>query len=159
VRETRVILLVEDREDDVFLVRKAFEKAYIINPLQVVRDGHEAVAYLKGEGSYANRIEYPLPSLVLLDLKLPGMDGFEVLQWIRQEPSLRSLPVVVLTSSDQIRDVNAAYQLGANSFLVKPLDFQNFIDLSKAIERYWINFSKIPESVRPEKSSDPKEKK
>jgi len=125
VPETRPILLVEDREDDVFLVRRAFEKAYLLNPLQVVRNGEEAVAYLKGEGTYANRAGYPLPSLILLDLKLPGMDGFDVLRWIRQEPNFGSLPVIVLTSSEQIRDVNRAYQLGANSFLVKPTDFQN----------------------------------
>ena len=156
MRETRLILLVEDREDDVFLIRKAFEKANVLNPLQLVRDGNEAVAYLKGERAYANRVEYPLPSLILLDLKLPGMDGFEVLKWIREQPSLGSLPVIVLTSSDQIRDVNLAYQLGANSFLVKPLDFQNFIDLSKAIERYWIRFSKMPESFRSEKERNEK---
>ncbi len=123
--ETRPILLVEDREDDVFLVRRAFEKAYLLNPLQVVRNGEEAVAYLKGEGTYANRAGYPLPSLILLDLKLPGMDGFDVLRWIRREPNFGSLPVIVLTSSEQIRDVNRAYQLGANSFLVKPTDFEN----------------------------------
>jgi len=150
VPETRPILLVEDREDDVFLVRRAFEKAYLLNPLQVVRNGEEAVAYLKGEGTYANRAGYPLPSLILLDLKLPGMDGFDVLRWIRQEPNFGSLPVIVLTSSEQIRDVNRAYQLGANSFLVKPTDFQNFIDLGRAIGGYWMRFSKAPEVYRGE---------
>jgi CheY-like chemotaxis protein len=129
-------------------VRKAFEKAYVLNPLQVVADGEKAIAYLKGQGSYRNRAEYPLPSLVLLDLKLPKLDGFEVLKWIRAEPGLRNLPVIVLTSSEQIRDVNRAYQLGANSFLVKPGDFQNFIDLGRAIAGYWIRFSHNPEASR-----------
>src|SRR6266850_4379035 len=114
-----VILLAEDREDDIVLVRRAFAKAYVLNPLQIVRDGEELVAYLKGEGKYANRAEYPLPDLLLLDLKMPRMDGFQVLEWIRQQPGLSNLRVVVLTSSENMRDVNRAYQLGANSFMVK----------------------------------------
>src|SRR4051812_919416 len=134
------ILLAEDREDDIVLIRKAFATAFIRNPLHVVRDGEEAIAYFCGEGPYANRAEFPLPDLLLLDLKMPRVDGFEVLEWIRQQPSLNSLRVVVLTSSDHLRDVNRAYQLGANSFLVKPLDFQNFMALSKAIEGYWLHF-------------------
>src|SRR2546430_816526 len=115
--EHALILLVEDREDDVILVRRAFGKANVLNPMHVVRDGAEAIAYLKGEGKYSNRAEYPLPELLLLDLKMPGTDGFEVLKWMRQQPGLQNLRVVVLTSSDQMRDVNTAYQLGANSFL------------------------------------------
>ena len=145
------ILLAEDREDDILLIRKAFASAYIPNPLYFVRDGEEAIAYLRGEGTYANRAEFPLPDLLLLDLKMPRVDGFEVLQWIREQPSLSSLRIVVLTSSDQLRDVNRAYQLGANSFLVKPLDFQNFRSLSKMIEGYWLNTSKAPEVSRPER--------
>jgi CheY-like chemotaxis protein len=143
------ILLAEDREDDILLIRKAFVTAYIRNPLHVVRDGEEAIAYFCGEGQYANRDEFPLPDLFLLDLKMPRIDGFEVLEWIRQQPSLSSLRVVVLTSSDHLCDVNRAYKLGANSFLVKPLDFQNFISLSKTIEGYWLNVSKTPEISRP----------
>src|ERR1700674_4968478 len=96
-----LILLVEDREDDVLLVRRAFAKANVLNPMQVVRDGREAIAYLKGEGKYSNRAEYPLPELLLLDLKMPGTDGFDVLKWMRQQPGLKALRVVVLTSSDQ----------------------------------------------------------
>src|SRR5258705_8683596 len=111
-----VILLAEDREDDIALIRKAFARAYVLNPLQVVRDGEEAIAYLSGEGKYSNRAEYPLPDLLLLDLKMPRIDGFEVLKWIREQPGLSALRVVVLTSSEDIRDVNVAYRLGANSF-------------------------------------------
>src|ERR1043166_4419196 len=112
-----VILLVEDREEDVILLRRAFTKANFLNPIQVVSDGDEAIAYLQGAGKYADRSEYPLPKLVLLDLKMPRKDGFEVLQWIRQQPGLSAIRVVVLTASDTVRDVNRAYQLGANSFL------------------------------------------
>jgi CheY-like chemotaxis protein len=149
--EQALILLVEDREDDVLLVRRAFAKANVLNPMQVVRDGGEAIAYLNGEGKYSNRAEYPLPELLLLDLKMPGTDGFEVLKWMRQQPGLRALRVVVLTSSDQMRDVNAAYQLGANSFLVKPMDFERFIEMTQAINGYWLWMSKAPETSRAPK--------
>lgn len=147
-----VILLVEDREDDVLLIKKAFEKGGVDNPLQVVRDGEEAMLYLAGEGRYSNRVEYPLPDLVLLDLKLPRFDGFEVLRWIRRQPGFRSLPVVVLTSSEAIPDVNMAYKLGANSFLVKPLDFENAVEMSKVLKTYWLRMNKSPEVSRPEKA-------
>ena len=147
--EQAVILLVEDREDDVLLIRKAFDRASVNNPLYVVRTGEEAISYLEGVGAYANRAEYPLPDLLLLDLKLPGSDGFDVLRWVRQQPGLSALRVVVLTSSDHIRDVNQAYRLGANSFMVKPMDFQNYIELSKALQGYWLNLSKTPETFRP----------
>src|SRR5215471_11093425 len=100
-----VILLAEDREDDILLVRKAFEKGNLLNPLQIVRNGEEAVAYLKGEGKFANRAEYPLPALLIVDLKMPLMDGFEVIQWVRQQPSLAAMRIVVLTSSSEIKDV------------------------------------------------------
>src|SRR3954466_226799 len=103
-------MIVEDREDDILLMRKAFDRACLSNPLQIIRDGAEAIAYLSGVGRYSNRAEYPLPVLILLDLKMPKVDGFEVLQWIRSQPRIRGLPVVVLTSSNQIRDVNHAYE-------------------------------------------------
>lgn len=127
--EHAVILLAEDEEDYVLLIQRAFAQAKIPNPLHVVWNGQEAISYLKGEGKYANREEYPLPDLFLLDLKMPRVSGFEVLQWIRSQPGLAPLRVLVLTSSDQIRDVNEAYKLGANSFLVKPMDFQDFAQL------------------------------
>jgi CheY-like chemotaxis protein len=141
-------MLVEDREDDILLMRKAFQMASLANPLQIVRDGAEAIAYLSGEAKYANRAEYPLPVLVLLDLKMPGVDGFEVLKWIRQQEGIRGLPVVVLTSSSEIRDVNRAYALGANSFFVKELDFQHAVDLSQLLRRYWVHKALKPETSR-----------
>ena len=148
--ETGVILLVEDREDDILLIRKAFERAFLNNPLQIVRSGDEAVQYLRGEGKFANRAEYPLPALVLLDLKMPGMDGFEVLNWIRHSEGISTLPVIVLTSSSEIRDVNRAYQLGANSFFVKEFDFQQAVELSSLIRR-WILTARKPEVFRPDR--------
>src|SRR6478672_7774335 len=94
-----VILLVEDRADDVLLIRRSFEKAHVPNPLHVVTNGEEAVAYLAGEGQYANRDEYPLPHLILLDLKMPKMDGFEFIRWVRGQTGLSGIPIVVLTAS------------------------------------------------------------
>src|SRR3989442_15961776 len=123
--ESPLILIAEDDENHVLFIRRAFKKAQLLNPLVVVPDGEAAIAYLKGEGQFANRAEYPLPELLLLDLAMPRKDGFEVLRWLRQQPGLSALRVVVLTSSDQMRDVNLAYKLGANSFLVKPIDFDN----------------------------------
>jgi CheY-like chemotaxis protein len=143
-----VILVVEDREDDIALIRRAFERAQIPNPVQVVRDGAEAIAYLAGEREYSNRAEYPLPSLVLLDLKMPGVDGFEVLRWVRQHPGLRNLLVVVLTSSQDMKDVNTAYKLGANSFMVKPMDFENIVEMSRLIRDYWLLHNVQPGTER-----------
>lgn len=147
--EQAVILLAEDSEDDILLVRKAFARAFINNPLHVVRSGAEVVAYLTGEGKYSNRDEFPLPDLMLLDLNMPVMDGFEVLKWLRQQPSLKSLRVIVLTASAHIRDVNIAYQLGANSFLVKPLDFENFVQMSQFLSGYWLKLDRTPQTSRP----------
>ena len=146
-----VILLAEDREDDILLIRRSFTKAFITNPLLVVRDGEEVVSYLEGEGKYSNRDEFPLPDLLLLDLKMPGKDGFEVIKWLRKHPTLKTLPVVVLTSSQDIRDVNTAYQLGANSFLVKPMDFENFVEMSRFISGFWLRFNKPPQTSRSQR--------
>src|SRR6266436_5380421 len=136
--EQAVILLAEDRQDDILLVQRAFAKGEIVNPLFIVRDGEEAIAYLSGIGKYGNRAEYPLPDLLLLDLKMPKVDGFEVLRWVRQQPGFSALRVVVLTASDQIRDVNTAYRLGANSFLVKPMDFDDVVQMSRFVSDYWL---------------------
>src|SRR6185436_1504406 len=116
--ETRLILLAEDDDNDVFLIRSAFDKAGIVTPIHVVRDGDEAIAYLKGVGKYAQRAEYPLPSLLLLDLKMPRKNGFEVLEWIGGELTLQTLRVIVLTGSTDRHDVDKAYEMGADSSLV-----------------------------------------
>jgi len=146
--EAGIILLVEDRPDDVDLIRHAFDKVGIAAPLKVVQDGEEALAYLSGKGPYANRAEYPLPDLILLDLKMPKVDGFETLQWLREQPGFRTIPVIVLTSSEQVKDVNRAYELGANSFLVKPFDFTNLLALSETLKAYWLQMNRGPEASR-----------
>jgi CheY-like chemotaxis protein len=141
-----LFLLIEDTENDVLLIQRAFIKAKILNPLLTVNTAEEGIAYLQGEGRYANRAEFPLPALILLDLRLPGMDGFEFLRWIRKQPGMATIRIVVLTSSDLMRDVNLAYQLGANSFLVKPMDFERFVEISQALNGYWTWMSKAPDS-------------
>jgi CheY-like chemotaxis protein len=148
-READVILVAEDDENHAFLIQRAFKQACLLNPVHFVEDGEQAVAYLKGEGKYSNREEFPLPCLLLLDLKMPNMNGFEVLEWIRQQPSLAPLRVIVLTTSGSTSDINRAYQLGANSFLTKPLDFRDFVQLSAAIKGYWVYLSRAPEIQRP----------
>jgi CheY-like chemotaxis protein len=125
----RPVLYAEDEDNDAFLMQRAFTKAGITNPLRVVVDGAEAIQYLAGDGEYANRDEHPFPCLLLLDLNLPRHSGLEVLQWVRAQPSLAGLPVVMLTSSNQDRDIGSAYTLGANGYLVKPASSDKLIDL------------------------------
>jgi CheY-like chemotaxis protein len=149
VPDTDLILIVEDREDDILLMQRAFKQTALKNPIQYVRTAEDAMAYLSGEGQFSNRTEFPLPVLILLDLKLPGKDGFDLLSWIRGQDGFRDLPVVVLTSSTQIRDVNRAYHLGANSFFVKDLDFQETVILSGLLRDYWLKKAARPESSRP----------
>lgn len=154
--EQAVILIAEDRDDDVFLIRRSLKRAHVFNPIQVVGNGEEVIAYLKGEGKFSNRDEFPLPTLLLLDLKMPRTDGFQVLQWIRRQTTLKALRVIVLTSSADIRDVNRAYQLGANSFLVKPMDFENFVEMGKFLNDYWLRTDQAPAISRPPKEGIPR---
>ena len=140
-----VILLVEDNADDALLLKDAFYEANIINPILVLENGKKAIAYLKGEGIYADRKQYPLPILILLDLKLPIVSGFEVLRWVRQHPSLKRLPVLILTSSNIPEDINKAYDLGTNSYLVKPVDFDDLLQVSKYIGVYWMALNEMPD--------------
>lgn len=139
-----LILLVDDREEDVLLIRRALNKARVLNRVEVVWSGEEAIAYLTGAGKFSDRSEYPLPALVLLDIKMPGIDGFEVLRWIRTVSLNPTLRVVMLTSSELMRDVNTAYELGANSFLVKPVDFERFVEISQALSGYWLWMDQAP---------------
>ena len=138
------ILLVEDDPNDVLLIQRAFQKAGLRNALKVVRDGEQAIDYLSGKGNYNQRDRFPLPFLLLLDLKMPGTDGFEVLQWIRSEPTLKRLLVVVLTSSNLQADVDRAYESGANSYLVKPVGFEELVEMVKSIHHYWLNLNERP---------------
>ena len=139
------ILLVEDNYDDVLLIRRAFRKAKINPPMSIVADGDEAIAYLSREGQYANKEKFPVPTLILLDLKLPRRSGLEVLAWIRQQSKLKHLLVVVLTSSKENSDLAEAYDLGVNSYLVKPIRFQDFVSLIELIDRYWFKVNQIPQ--------------
>lgn len=132
------ILLVEDNPDDVELTRLAFVDAKIANPLVVMRDGVEALDYLFARGEHAERDPRVMPSIVLLDLNLPRLDGREVLQAIRADPRTRSLPVVVLTTSTEPFDIEAAYALGVNSYIRKPVDFQQFVGAVRQVGLYWL---------------------
>jgi CheY-like chemotaxis protein len=142
--ERYLILLVEDDPNDIILIKRAFEKANITNPLQVVENGEEAISYLTGKGRYGDRVKYPLPMLLLLDLKLPRKSGHEVLEWLRKQPMLKRLTVVVLTSSQQSSDINRAYDLGANSYLVKPVTFNALVEMVKALNFYWVILNEKP---------------
>ena len=146
--EQAVFLLVDDSEDDVLLMRRALLIANVINPLHVVKSGEEAIDYLSGEASYGNRQEFPIPSIILLDLKLPGKSGFDVLKWIRKQAALRAVRVIVLTSSNDIRDVGQAYELGANSFIVKPVAFDQLVAATAALKGYWLRLDRAVEAVK-----------
>lgn len=148
-REQPVILIAEDNEDDVLMLNRAFQQASVVAPRQIVRNGEEAIAYLKGAGKFSNREEFPLPDLFLLDLKMPRKNGFDVLEWLRTQPSLSRMRVVVLTTSEDLRDVNRAYALGAASFLVKPVNFVEFKDTIQAMYNYWTTVNRAPEVERP----------
>ena len=140
-----VILLAEDDPNDVLLIQRAFQRNQVANPVQVVRDGEEALAYLSGQAPFADRERHPLPVLMLMDLKMPRKSGLEVLEWVRQQPGLKRLPIIVLTSSNQSPDINRAYELGANSYLVKPAGFDSLLDLVKNLDMYWLILNEKPE--------------
>jgi len=140
----QVILHVEDDPNDVLLVGLAFRKPGVGISLQVVNDGEQAVQYLSGQGAYADRHAFPIPALVLLDVKLPRRSGLEVLSWVRGCEQLRRLPIVMLTSSNQSADVNRAYDLMANSYLVKPSALEDLVELIKKITGYWLELNVTP---------------
>lgn len=134
---SKTVLVAEDNEDDVFVLKWAFKKAQVANPIHVVRHGQEALDYLSGTGEFADREKYPLPFIIFLDLKMPYLGGFEVLSWIKEQPELEALPVVVLTSSDETRDHQRAYSLGARSYLVKPPQPEELKQLLNSLQALW----------------------
>jgi len=138
------ILLVEDDPAIVLLLNRAFEKAGLEGPLCRVADGDEAVRYFRGEGDFADRLRFPIPALVLLDLHLPKRSGLEVLEWIRGEPEFCGIPVVILTGEASDKDVHRAYELGANSVLFAPIDQAALVDEVKAIRDYWLVYNRVP---------------
>ena len=132
------ILIVEDDPNDVALLRRAFRKARLVNPVHVVKKADEAQEYFQGDGDYGDVGEFVEPALVLLDLKLPGRSGHEVLRWMRSRPEFVSVPVVVLTSSREDADIERAYALGANSYLQKPATFEALLDMAHTLNLYWM---------------------
>ena len=152
MKEAQTILVAEDLPNDVLLLQQAFSKAGLDVPLHFVRDGQEAIDYLNGEQSFADRATHPMPTLLLLDLNMPRLNGFDVLKWLRRQEGLRRLPVVVFTSSSLPQDVNRAYDLGANSFLVKPHGFIEYQQAAQNLESYWLRTNQYPE-CRPAQTS------
>ena len=135
----RPILLIEDNPMDVDLTRRAFKRSEVPNPVEVARDGEEALSFMKKWDNAA-----PLPVVILLDLKLPKIDGLEVLRQIKNHPHYRMIPVVVFSSSDEERDNLSAYQNGTNSYIVKPVDFDRFLEVAQHIDKYWIEINYLP---------------
>jgi two-component system response regulator len=144
----KTILLVEDNADDEALTLRALKKSNILNEIVVARDGAEALDYLFATGSYAGRDTRSMPSLVLLDLKLPKVDGLEVLRRMRADLRTRCLTVVIFTSSNEEQDLAGSYSLGANSYVRKPVDYGEFTDAVRQIGEYWLKLNEIP-PVRP----------
>ena len=138
------ILLVEDNRMDVELTLDAFREVRLENQVSVARDGQEALDYLFGQGKYADRKEYPLPDIILLDLKMPGIDGFGVLRKVKNTPILKRIPIIVLTSSTDEGDRTLSYDNGVNSYLVKPVSFGGFLEVVSKIENYWISLNVGP---------------
>jgi len=134
-----VILIADDDNDSVFLLEKAFEKANVLNPRMVVRNGKEAIDYLSGEGVYADREKYPWPALMLLDLKMPALDGFDVLMWWRKRDGAGTLPIVVMSSSNRDEDVAKAMELGVVAYHIKPSDFGYLVEVARELADRWIN--------------------
>ena len=139
----KTILQVEDDANDVFFLQKAMKKVGVTNPIQVASDGQQAIDYLKGTGKFADRLQFPLPCLVLLDLKLPHVMGLDVLKWIRQQPELPVI-VVILSSSKEEADIATAYRLRANGYLVKPPDLDKLLDMAKSIKDFWLTQNNPP---------------
>ena len=143
MNDKQTILMVDDNESDTFLVRSAFKKAAFNNPLQEVRNGEEAIAYLKGDAPYSDRDKYPLPIIMLLDLNMPMKNGFDVLTWLRAQPGLKRLTVIILTASMRMEDVERAFDLGANSFLVKPSSLEDLTAMIRSL-RDWLHYHHFP---------------
>ena len=145
--DRKAILLVEDNPDDIDLTLRAFKKSLIANEIIVAKDGVEALDYLFGTGQYEGRNVNDKPVVILLDLKLPKLDGLSVLQRIRDDKRTKLLPVVILTSSKEQQDLINGYSLGANSYIVKPVEFENFLEAVKQLGIYWLLWNEIPPST------------
>ncbi len=142
--EPASILLIEDNPHDIQLTLDAFEQVNLTNDIHVIETGTEALDYLMGRGTFTDRKEHPLPDLILLDLKLPGVDGHDILKQIKQQPVLKRIPVVILTSSQNEGDRVMSYDSGANSYLVKPVSFHEFIGVVQKVGEYWLTLNVKP---------------
>lgn len=142
------LLLVEDNEDDAFFLRRALKNAGVGQPLAHLMDGREAIAYLAGEGAYADRSAHPLPTIVFLDLNLPYKTGLQVLEWMRQRPEFSHVIVVVLTSSSEESDRRRAYLLGANSYVVKPASADELTEVARAFRLWWLETNRFDSLTR-----------
>lgn len=132
-----IVLLAEDEPNDVYLIKRALEKSGLEHTLRAVPDGGEAIRYLRGEGEFADRSAYPCPNLILSDLKMPGIDGFGLLQWLHDHPECSVIPMIILSASGIEADVRHAYQLGANAYMVKPSGLQDLVDLLHSMHDFW----------------------
>src|ERR1051325_5048282 len=138
------ILIVDDDENDIFFVKRAFTEINVHCSFQVLKNGQEVVDYLSGEGEYANRERYPYPMMILMDLKMPVRDGFEVLAWLRSRPGIKVIPTIVFSSSDVPSDITRAYELGANSFMTKSVTYDGLLLKLQTLSQYWLEHCKHP---------------
>lgn len=138
------ILVAEDDPNDAFLLRRAFEKNGLRNPTHICSDGEDALAYLRGTGKYQDRKQFPFPEVIFTDLKMPKIDGLQVLQWLQQHPDCQVIPVVVFSSSNLEEDVKAAYELGANAYIRKPPSFDALVEVVKVVAAFWDICEKPP---------------
>src|SRR6185437_3573848 len=143
----KAILVADDSADDAYILKRAFDKARTKVPLLFVRDGQELIDYLSGADGFADRQNHPMPRVLLLDLKMPKLDGFDVLRWLQRQPELRRLIVTVLSSSNESQDVNLAYDLGANSYVVKPASMTGYAEIVEKLRDYWVDFNRPPDYV------------
>lgn len=144
IKKPVTILMADDDEDDRLLTKEALQESRVLNDLHCVEDGVELIHYLKRQGKYSDEDKYPWPSLILLDLNMPRKDGREALKEIKDDPELKAIPVVILTTSQQEEDMIKGYDLGAASFITKPVNFEGLVNLMKALGKYWIEFVELP---------------
>ena len=152
--EDPIVLLVDDSVNDALLMRAVFERAGFVQPLRFADDGDDAIAYLQGDGRYRDRTLFPLPTAVLLDLNMPRKNGFEVLTWIRLQPSLKRLRVYIMSASSRAEDIQRAYDLGANSYLVKPGNLDGLMHLAKCLVG-WLKLSHFAPVIEANESGSP----
>jgi CheY-like chemotaxis protein len=140
----RTILVAEDTEDDALLLERALQRVGLQNPVQIVTDGEELLDYLRGDGRYADREVYPLPRILFTDLKMPRVDGFEVLKWVQKNPEFAVVPTIVFSNSSDPQDIQRAYQLGAHAYRVKPADVSRLEEMLRVTYEFWATCAKPP---------------